>query len=329
MRVKRTRQQDGTVKLSAQMTAEELKKALDYAYGAFASSMGLQPDPSKTVEEAARDTLGITNLSPYIQPFLEERAASLAIDESEIMPAFIPKSVEFSQPKSGKGIDFECIVMPKPSFELSSYEPVTISVVKPHVFEEDVEREMATYEGFMQDFDDPDSREKLRSLVIQKLEDLNAQSFINQQRQAVSIELAKRLEGQIPDVIIRNMFAELLEGLKTQLRSQETAFSDFLTEHGGEENVNMLLMWQARESLRQGYALDAVYRHEKLKITEEDIDATCCTISGLDNPTRARETARAMGKMHVVKETAQRFKASDWAVEQAEVTVREQSLFEE
>ena len=160
-------------------------------------------------------------------------------------------------------------------------------------------------------------------------EDLNAQSFLNQKRQAVSIELSKRLEGDVPDEILRAMFADLLDGLKAQLKSQGTPFSEFLGEHGGEENVNMLLMWQARETLRQGYALDALYRHEKLSVSQADIDETCRTISGIGDPRKAREAAHAMGRMHVVKETAQRFKATDWALERADISVRDQTPLDE
>ena len=33
------------------------------------------------------------------------------------------------------------------------------------------------------------------------------------------------------------------------------------------------MMMQAREMLVQGYALDALFRHEKLTLTEDDLDA--------------------------------------------------------
>lgn len=328
MKVIRSRQRDGSIKLAARTTAAELEAALDYAYGAFAKSVGLVPAANQTVEECAWETLGLTDLTPHIQPYLEERLIALAIDKSGIMPAFAPKTATLSQPDSGLGIALELAVVPKPEFELSSYEPVSISVVRPVVFEDDIEREMASYESLLESFGDPDKREKLRNLVVAKLEDLNKQTFANQKRQAVSIEISKRLEGEIPDEIMGAMFAEHMEGLKAQLRDQGTPFADFLEEHGGEENVNMLLMWQAREALRQGYALDALYRHEGLKVTDSDINSTCCAMSGLDDPVKARRNARAMGMMHAVKEAAQRFKAADWLVDRADITVRDRSPLE-
>ena len=328
MKVKRSCQQDGSIRLEAQTSAFELRDALDYAYRAFSESIGLKPSPGQTIEEAAQATLGLSDLTPQIQPYLEQRLIALAVDKSGIFPAFLPKTAALSQPKSKMGICLECNVTPKPAFELSSYDPVSISVVKPVMFEEDITREMAMYENVLDDFDDPDKREKLRNLIVQKIEETNAQTFLNQKRQAASIELAKRLEGSIPDEILRSMFMELLEGLKTQLKSQGTPFANFLEEHGGEENVNMLLMWQARESLRQGYALDALFRHRKMKITEADVDSTACAIANLADPIKARENARAMGKMYAVKEAAQRFKATDWLVETAEITIRDQSPLE-
>ena len=328
MKINQSRKQGGSVAISAQASGEELKNALDYAYNTFALNIGLKVSPGQTIEEAAKSTLGIADLTPQIQPYLEERLIALAVDKSGIMPAFEPESAILSQPKSGSGICLDFTIVPKPTFELSSYEPVSISVVRPVVFDEDIEREMAVYEPIMGDFDDPDKNQKLRALVTQKLEDLSASTFLNQKRQAVSIELAKRLEGDIADEIMLAQFADLLDGLKSQLRSNNIPFADFLQEHGGEENVNMLLMWQAREVLRQGYALDALYRHEKLSVSEADIDETCCAISGMDDARKARENARAMGKMHSVKEAAQRFKATDWALERAEITVRDRSPLE-
>ena len=40
---------------------------------------------------------------------------------------------------------------------------------------------------------------------------------------------------------------------------------------GGEQQFGMILMMQTREMLVQGYALDALFRHEKMTLTDEDI----------------------------------------------------------
>lgn len=329
MKVTQSRLEDGRIELAAMASSEESRLAIDYAYAAFARLASLQVEEGQTIEEAALTKLGIHDLSAHVTPYAIEHLIPIAINKSGIQPAFTPHAHDARIESSDAGsINFTFTVTPKPHHELSSYDPVAISVVEPVLFEEDVEREMEQYQSLMNSFDDPDKSKKLRVLVIDKLEHLNAQSFANQKRQAVAIELAKRLEGDLADDIVQQTFLDSLKQLQDKIIAQGSTFKDFLEEHGGEENVDMLVMWQAREALRQGYALDAVYRHEKLAISETDIRNACCTITGIQDSVQAYNQVAMAGKTYVAIETAQRFKATDWLIGKAVITVREQSPLE-
>ena len=69
-------------------------------------------------------------------------------------------------------------------------------------------------------------------------------------------------------------------------------YEQFIEQQGGEQQFNMMMMMQTREMLVQGYALDALFRHEKLVLTDEDIEAACRSMSPQQNP---RAGARSDG----------------------------------
>ena len=75
------------------------------------------------------------------------------------------------------------------------------------------------------------------------------------------------------------MRSNLMNNIRGELQQQGKSWEEFLEENGGEQQVGMMLMLQTREMLVQGFALDAVFRHEKLVLTDEDIEATCRSIN--------------------------------------------------
>ena len=88
-----------------------------------------------------------------------------------------------------------------------------------------------------------------------------------------------------------------------------------------------MLMIQARQMLVQGYALDAVFRHEKMTLDDEDIMAACRAMNPAD-PTTARRQMEGNGQAFVLRETAGRLKANRWLLEHADITVSEEPAAE-
>ena len=93
--------------------------------------------------------------------------------------------------------------------------------------------------------------------------------------QVAASELAKRFEGRIQDEVYEAMQQTLVSNLRGQLQQQGIPFEQFVQSQGGEQQFGMIMMMQTREMLVQGYALDALFRHEKMTLTDEDIDAAC------------------------------------------------------
>ena len=67
----------------------------------------------------------------------------------------------------------------------------------------------------------------------------------------------------------------LMQNVRGSLAQQGIPFEQFVEAQGGDQQFGMMLMIQARQMLVQGYALDAVFRHEKMTLDDEDIMAAC------------------------------------------------------
>ncbi len=71
----------------------------------------------------------------------------------------------------------------------------------------------------------------------------------------------------------------------------------------------------------QGYCLDAIYRHEGLTLTDEDIEAACRAMNPQGNPKQTRQQLETTGRGFALREAAERLKANNWVLEHAKITV--------
>jgi trigger factor len=130
-------------------------------------------------------------------------------------------------------------------------------------------------------------------------------------------ELAKRFKGTISDEIYEYTRANMLQGLSASLKQQGTDLKTYLASQGmDEQQFSMQLMLQVRESLRQGFALDALAKHLKLTVTEEDYnDAISRIAPGREQ--QARQEFEGSGRTYLITEAALRTKANKWLIETA------------
>ena len=119
--------------------------------------------------------------------------------------------------------------------------------------------------------------------------------------QVAASELAKRFEGRLQD--------EVYEAMQQTLVSNEQQFG-------------MIMMRQTREMLVQGYALDALFRHEKMTLTDEDIDAACRSMNP-QNPDAVKREMQENGRGFALREAAERMKANQWLLDHAVVNVEQ------
>jgi len=135
MRVTEKKLADGVIKLDCEATAIEVNNALKEAGEAFALSMGVRPEPGKSIEQLCQEQLGIADLDKIVEMNAIEVLVPRALDRRNLVPAFPPKATPSVKFERGKKFSFALNVTVKPTYELTSYEPVEITVA-PFVFDE-------------------------------------------------------------------------------------------------------------------------------------------------------------------------------------------------
>lgn len=117
MKVTQKKIDSNTVHLDAIATAQEVDNALHSAQVAFAQSMGMRPEQGKTVAEAAKEQMGISDLNSIVEPQAIAALVPMALDKKNIIPAYMPKPVTKSKLKAGNDFSFSLDVKLRPEYE--------------------------------------------------------------------------------------------------------------------------------------------------------------------------------------------------------------------
>ncbi len=186
--------------------------------------------------------------------------------------------------------------------------------VAPELNDEWVQKSMPWYKSF----------EDLRNDVAQGIERQARAQYDSYLCQLAAKALSKRFEGSIPDEVYEAARTNLMDSIRMNLQQQGKTWDDFVKENGGDQQVGMMVMLQTRELLVQGFTLDAVYRHEKLTITDADIEEACASLNSQMSPKQVRRQFEKNGQFFSLRESAERIKANKWVVEHAKINVVEQ-----
>lgn len=186
--------------------------------------------------------------------------------------------------------------------------------VEPELNDEWVQKNMPWYKSYAD----------LRADIANSLQRQEREQYDNYLRTLAVEELSKRFQGKIPDKCYEVTRDNIMNNIRMSLQQQGKTWEEFLEESGGEQQVGMMLMLQARGILVQGFVLDALYRHEKLTITDDDIDAACFSMNPQSSPKQLRAQFEQSGSMFALYEAAERLKANKWLVENAKITYVEQ-----
>ena len=432
MKVTKKKPEGDLIRLECTATADEVSEALQAAQVAFANSMGLRPEQGKTVAQVAEEKMGIKDLDAIVEPNTIEALVPRALDKKNLIPAFPPKAEPLSPLKRGREFSFMLDVTPKPAYELSSYEPVEITVppftvderavdaqleeianrytayekaedkplekgdscliameasedgkplpglttegrtytagagYMPDGFDEQVlgmrpgETKEFTFEGpgFDEDFNEvtqtvhckvtvkeiqreakpviDDEWVKLNMPMMAGVDELRADirrsierrdriEYDNYKMQMVASELGRRFQGSIADEAYESMRDSMVGNIRMELQQQGKTWEDFVQENGGEQQFGMMLMMQIREVLVQGFALDAVFRHENLSLNDDDILAACSAMNPGADPRQTRHQFEECGRGFALRVTAERMNANRFALDQATVHVADEA----
>ena len=166
---------------------------------------------------------------------------------------------------------------------------------------------------------------------LQALRDDMRRVFEAQQREAYEGyvqqmavgKLTSRFEGRIADEIYEATRTHLMQNLRAELQQQGMTWEQFVAANGGEQQFGMMLMMQTREVLVQGFCLDAVYRHERMTLTDKDLEDACYGMNPQANPKMMRQQLEDSGRGFALRETAERLKAARFVTAHAVITTAE------
>lgn len=426
MKVLKKKGADGHVALDVTVSTSEVSEALNQASLAFCSQMGIRPMKGKTPAQMASEVLGIKNLDQAVATQACEMLVAPALNKHGIIPAFTPTPVADMPIKRGKAFQFKLDVLPKPTYELEDYSPVTFTIQPFEADEEAVDQEIGrlvsqytvwvdsgdtgplalkescklkihaeqngevvpglttegrtyttgedlmppgfdegiigmeigetrsfSFEGpaldadmneIMESYDvtvtllekqkevvpvaDDEwvarflpmykSYDDMREKISERVNKERKKYYEDYKRNQAASALAQRFKGSIVDEVYEGAMREEVQKLRQQVAKTGKTWEQFCEEQGGEQQVSMTLMVSMRQSLVQGYCLDAYYRHYGLSYTEEDLDDSCFQLNP-QNPRAARQQMERRGLGFALREAAERLRACKHLVEHATI----------
>ena len=149
---------------------------------------------------------------------------------------------------------------------------------------------------------------------IQSKQDLSA---------LLDAQLAERFEGSIPDDIYKAASQSIYRSMSAELQQQGKTLEDMMREHGlSREQLNMQVMLQARDIIRQGFALDRYFEEMCDELTDEDIEEAYSSFAP-GHEDQVRKQFEDTGRFYAVQEVARRLKAHKHLAENAIIHYQE------
>ena len=128
MKVLKKKGAEGHVALDVTASTQEVSEALNNASYAFCNPMGIRPVKDKTPAQVVSETLGIKNLDQAVAQQAIDMLVPPALNKHGIIPAFTPSPAYDAPIKRGHAFQFKLDVLPKPTYELDDYSPISMTI---------------------------------------------------------------------------------------------------------------------------------------------------------------------------------------------------------
>jgi len=138
--------------------------------------------------------------------------------------------------------------------------------------------------------------------------------------------LAERLEGDIPESMIKSRVGDMVRDFANSLESQGVSIEQYAAATGlSFDTLTKEFEGQAEESVREELALESLFRALGMEITDEDVDAEIAEIVGEDSVQETRERFESSGIITSLEEQSMHRKATRWLMDNVEVIEEEPS----
>ena len=162
-------------------------------------------------------------------------------------------------------------------------------------------------------------RETLRGRIAEERD----ASMEEQREKRAREELAARLIGDVPDTLAQAQSLRMLEAFKLQMKQQGVEFSEYCSYLGiTEQDVLAEMREQAAEDVRENLALEALFRHMGIEMTEADKKRTADELA-FDSGVSPESLFAEMGqdKQAAIEEMTQHRLATEWLLDHCDFEI--------
>ena len=162
--------------------------------------------------------------------------------------------------------------------------------------------------------------EDLRAELAEEIESAQESTFPRLKENRVLTALAERLVDAVPESVIEDSEATLLQDFFAQLQRQGTTLDMYLKQAGiTSQQFRDDVKKQAEDMAKQDLALDSYAAHAGIEATDEEIRDEFVN-AGASDPDALMKQWRESGQMYLVRQGVLRQKAAKELVESAVVT---------
>ncbi len=159
--------------------------------------------------------------------------------------------------------------------------------------------------------------EEFRARVAAWLGSKGSEAATARREEMVDEEVGSRLLAAIPDALVERAAADMTQAMRQNAEAQNMTLEQFAQANGMDsQQLGMQVMMQARESLRQGLALDALFDHLGMELDDADI-ARALEELAPGHAEEAKAAFQANDAWFIVQTMARRQCAHAWLVETA------------
>lgn len=173
-----------------------------------------------------------------------------------------------------------------------------------------------------------DSMDEYRADVRKGLDEAKEAAHMREIETAALRALIERLEGDVPEEMIESRANSMLREFFETLEGRGISVQEYLQMTGvTPEQMQNDLREQADHRVREELALEALFRAQKIEITDTDLDDAVREIAGGDETAAAtlRDNLATNGALPIVREQIMHRKALKWLIDSVTVVEEEQS----
>lgn len=137
-------------------------------------------------------------------------------------------------------------------------------------------------------------------------------------------ELTRRLEGEVPDAMVRKRFDAMMRDFSAGLEQRGMNINQYLEATGlTPDQVEVDIKNDAEQSIKEDLALEALFRARGFELKDSDLDEEIALLAEASKvtPEEARERWTEMGLIPLLREQSMQRMAMRWLLENIEIDI--------